>query len=55
VIIQKFHFRLLSNSCLPEINPLLELDGVLGDDYQKMLNEWESQMGSLQVNKPMLK
>jgi hypothetical protein len=39
----------LSNAILPEINPLLELDGTLADDYQKMLNEWESQMGTLQV------
>ncbi len=42
-------FRLLSNAGLPEINPLLELDSSLVDDYQKMLNEWETQMGSLQV------
>ncbi len=43
-------FRLLSNAGLPEINPLLELDSALVDDYQKMLNEWETQMGSLQVS-----
>jgi hypothetical protein len=42
-------FSLLSNAGLPEINPLLELDETLADDYQKMLSEWENQMETLQV------
>jgi hypothetical protein len=41
----------LSNAGLPEINPLLELDGTLVDDYQKMLNDWETQMETMQVRR----
>ena len=43
---------LLSNAGLPETNPLLldeELDQNVGEDFQKMLNEWEHHIGSLQV------
>ena len=43
---------LLSNAVLPEVNPLLELDddhSNVEEDLQKMLNEWESHIGSMQV------
>ena len=45
-------FSLLSNAGLPETNPLLldeDLDQTVGEDFQKMLNEWENHIGSLQV------
>ena len=44
---------LLSNAGLPETNPLLldeDLDQTVGEDFQKMLNEWENHIGSLQVS-----
>lgn len=44
---------LLSNAGLPETNPLLldeDLDHTVGEDFQKMLNDWENHIGSLQVN-----
>jgi len=41
---------LLSNAGLPEMNPLLELGDGVEDDFQKMLNEWENHMDSLQAN-----
>ena len=47
-----FFFSLLSNAGLPETNPLLldeDLDQTVGEDFQKMLNEWENHIGSLQV------
>ena len=47
------NFSLLSNAGLPETNPLLldeDLDQTVGEDFQKMLNEWENHIGSLQVN-----
>lgn len=43
---------LLSNAGLPETNPLLldeDLDHSVGEDFQKMLNDWENHIGSLQV------
>ena len=43
-------FSLLSNAGLPEMNPLLELGNGVEDDFQKMLNEWENHMDSLQVS-----
>ena len=45
-------FSLLSNAGLPETNPLLldqDLDSSVSEDFQKMLNEWENHIGSLQV------
>ena len=39
--------RLLSNSGLPETNPLLDFSDSMEEDFQKMLNDWESHMGSL--------
>ena len=45
-------FSLLSNAGLPETNPLLldeDLDQTVGEDFQKMLNDWENHIGSLQV------
>lgn len=44
---------LLSNASLPETNPLLfdeDLDQSVGEDFQKMLNEWEHHIGSIQSN-----
>jgi len=41
---------LLSNAGLPEMNPLLELGNGVEDDFQKMLNEWENHMDSLQTS-----
>ena len=46
-------FSLLSNAGLPETNPLLldqDLDSSVSEDFQKMLNEWENHIGSLQVS-----
>ena len=46
------NFSLLSNAGLPETNPLLldqDLDNSVSEDFQKMLNEWENHIGSLQV------
>merc|ERR1719433_1569837 len=43
---------LLSNAGLPETNPLLldqDLDNSVSEDFQKMLNEWENHIGSLQT------
>lgn len=40
---------LLSNAVLPETNPLLELDNSIEEDFQQVLNEWESHIGALQV------
>ena len=51
-IIIYFNFSLLSNAGLPETNPLLldqDLDNSVSEDFQKMLNEWENHIGSLQV------
>ena len=45
-------YSLLSNAVLPETNPLLldeDLDPSVGEDFQKMLNDWENHIGSLQV------
>ncbi|XP_059083776.1 serine-rich adhesin for platelets-like isoform X3 [Tigriopus californicus] len=39
---------LLSNAVLPETNPLLELDNSIEEDFQQVLNEWESHIGALQ-------
>ena len=47
-------YRLLSHASLPESNPLLELDDAMGEDFQKMLNEWDNHMGALQVNQSKL-
>ena len=44
---------LLSNAGLPETNPLLlddDLDPSMGEDFQKMLNDWENHIGSLHVS-----
>lgn len=44
---------LLSNAVLPETNPLLldeDLDPSMGEDFQKMLNDWENHIGSLQTS-----
>ncbi|CAB4056395.1 PPRC1 [Lepeophtheirus salmonis] len=38
---------LLSNAVLPELNPLLEMGESAEEDFQKMLNEWESHLGSI--------
>ena len=46
-------FSLLSNAVLPETNPLLldeDLDPSMGEDFQKMLNDWENHIGSLQTS-----
>ena len=40
---------LLSNAGLPEINPLLELENSVEEDFQKMLNDWENHIGAIQV------
>ena len=52
VYIKIFSYSLLSNAGLPETNPLLldqDLDNSVSEDFQKMLNEWENHIGSLQV------
>jgi hypothetical protein len=50
LILALLYFSLLSNAGLPETNPLLDdVDNVMGEDFQKMLNEWENHIGSLQV------
>ena len=46
-------FSLLSNAGLPETNPLLldeDLDQSVGEDFQKMLNDWENHIGAIQVH-----
>lgn len=46
-------YSLLSNAVLPETNPLLldeDLDPSMGEDFQKMLNDWENHIGSLQTS-----
>eukprot|EP00095_Tigriopus_kingsejongensis_P009520 maker-scaffold561_size136864-snap-gene-0.19 protein:Tk09520 transcript:maker-scaffold561_size136864-snap-gene-0.19-mRNA-1 annotation:"PREDICTED: uncharacterized protein LOC100870622" len=40
---------LLSNAVLPEANPLLELDHSIEEDFQQVLDEWETHIGSLQT------
>eukprot|EP00096_Caligus_rogercresseyi_P002116 TRINITY_DN1399_c0_g1_i2.p1 TRINITY_DN1399_c0_g1~~TRINITY_DN1399_c0_g1_i2.p1 ORF type:complete len:837 (-),score=206.20 TRINITY_DN1399_c0_g1_i2:774-3284(-) len=38
---------LLSNAVLPELNPLLEMGESAEEDFQRMLNDWESHLGSI--------
>ena len=44
---------LLSNAGLPETNPLLELDSTISEDFQQVLNDWESHIDSLKVRNSM--